>query len=316
MSRPQILVVGSMNMDLMVYGVPRLPEYGVSVVCASYAYSLGGKGSNQALAAALQGAAVTLVGRVGEDDYGRTFIRELEKAGVNTDCIVVDSAAQTGLAPIMVNNEGKYVSYGIPGANTNLTEADVRKAFDSRSFDMVVMQLEMPLEVVYRTYEIAAERNIPVFLDAGPAMHIPMDRLRGIFIVSPNEAETEALTGIKTDTDENILKAAQKLYDECSPRFVVLKLGHRGALLYDGTASQFIPGFKVNAIDSTAAGDTFGAALSISLCRGMSMESAVVYANAAAGICVTRKGAQPSIPTEAEVVHFIKEQKEAGEIYV
>jgi len=306
MSKPRILVVGSMNMDLMVYGVPKLPVYGISVVCGSYSYEIGGKGLNQAVAAALLGADVTLVGRVGDDESGRTLVGELNQAGVQTDCVVFDSIEQTGLAPIMVNDEGKYVSYGIPGANTNLMEADVQKAFDARDFDMVIMQFEMPLETVYRTFELAAAKGIPVFLDAGPAMNIPLDRLNGVFIISPNEAETEALTGITADTMENIILAAQKLFRECAPRYVVLKLGSRGALLYDGTTSKMIPGFKVNAIDSTAAGDTFGAALSIQLCLGRDIEKAIEYANAAAGVCVTKKGGKPSIPTGEEVAVFLK----------
>ena len=173
---------------------------------------------------------------------------------------------------------------------------------------MVIMQLEMPLETVYQTYEMASERGIPVFLDAGPAMKIPLERLKGLFILSPNEAETEALTGICPDTDENALKAAKWLYEQAAPRYVILKLGERGALLYDGSEARFIECFKVNAVDSTAAGDTFGAALSIRLCKGDEIEDAIHFAHAAAGICVSRMGAQISIPTEEEVRHFLEER--------
>lgn len=295
-----------MNMDLMFYGVSKLPRYGVSVVGSAYEFVPGGKATNQAFAAARQGSAVTLVGRVGNDDYGRTLVHALQQAGVNTDYIVFDPDAQTGLAPVMVSKNGKYVSYGVRGATDHLCEADVQKALDALKFDMVVMQLEMPLETVYRTYERASEKNIPVFLDAGPAMRIPLNRLKGIHIISPNEAETAALTGITPDTEANAIKAAKKLYQDCTPRYVILKLGARGALLYDGKTAKVIPAFKVNAIDSTAAGDTFGAALANQLCSGTGMEDAIRYANAAAGICVTVKGTVASIPDKKQVAAFLE----------
>ena len=139
-------------------------------------------------------------------------------------------------------------------------------------------------------------------------MSIPLDRLKGLFILSPNEAETEALTGICIDSNENALKAAKWLYDEVSPQYVILKMGERGALLYNGTEAKFIECFKVKAVDSTAAGDTFGAALAIRLCKGSKIEDAILFAHAAAGICVSRLGAQTSIPTEEEVENFLTER--------
>ena len=160
---------------------------------------------------------------------------------------------------------------------------------DENEFDMVVMQLEMPLETVYQTYELAREKGIPVFLDAGPAMKIPLERLKGLFILSPNEAETEALTGICIDSNENALKAAKWLYDEVSPQYVILMMGERGALLNNGT-------------------EAFGAALANRLCKGSKIEEAILFAHAAAGSCVSRLGAQTSIPTEEEVENFLTER--------
>ena len=309
MKQPKILVVGSINMDLFVEGANAIPRYGESIRCRHYGYAPGGKGSNQAFAVAKQGADVVFVGCIGDDENGKQLKASLDEAGVNTDYLVVDPEAQTGLALMLLDDRtGRYVSYVAMGGNDLLSPDAVRKAMDENEFDMVVMQLEMPLETVYQTYELAREKGIPVFLDAGPAMKIPLERLKGLFILSPNEAETEALTGICIDSNESALKAAKWLYDEVSPQYVILKMGERGALLYNGTEAKFIECFKVKAVDSTAAGDTFGAALAIRLCKGSKIEDAVLFAHAAAGICVSRLGAQTSIPTEEEVENFLTER--------
>jgi len=295
-------------MDLFVRDCNAIPSYGQSIISGDYGYATGGKGSNQAFAAAKLGGDVTMVGRVGRDSNGDQLLASLKSAGVNVDYVVRDEAAQTGLALMLVNSDGRYVAYVSIGANYRLVVDDVRRALDAEHFDMLVMQLEIPLETVYATVSLARERNIPVFLDAGPAMHIPLDGLKGLYILSPNEAETEALTGMSVETEEGALKAAKWLYENAAPKYVILKLGSRGALLYDGEQAKFIPCFKVNAIDSTAAGDTFGACLAIQLCKGKAMEDAIVTAHAAAGICVSRQGAQVSIPTDEEVQQFLQER--------
>lgn len=309
MKQPKILIVGSMNMDLYMYNISKIPALGESVMSSGYDYATGGKGSNQAYACALQGGNAVMVGRVGKDDNGYALKEQLERGGVNTDYMVFDDEAQTGLAIMNVTEDGRYFSCVALGANRQLCPEDVEHALNQEEFHMVIMQLEMPIETVYRTYEMASERNIPVFLDAGPAMSIPLERLNGIFIISPNEAETQALTGISVDTEENIETAARKLYEDVRPEYVILKLGSRGAYLFDGQEGILIPCFKVKAVDSTAAGDTFGAALAVQLCKGMEIKAAIRFAHGAAGICVSRKGAHPSIPTEEEVICFLNEQK-------
>lgn len=309
MSKPKILVVGSMNMDLYIQGANTIPKFGESILCGDYGYATGGKGANQAIAAALQGADVTMVGRCGRDVNGEKVMAEFKRCGVCTEYVVQDEEKQTGLALMLLNEEGKYVSYVSLGANGNMCDKDVEAALEKERFDMVIMQLEMPLETVYRTYELAKERGIPVFLDAGPAMKIPLERLKGLYILSPNEAETEALTGISVDTKEEAVEAAKWLYEHAEPKYVILKMGARGALVYDGESAELIPGFKVDAIDSTAAGDTFGAALAIRLCKGEELTKAIRFAHAAAGICVSRMGAQSSIPREEEVLGFLSQQE-------
>lgn len=306
--KPKILVVGSMNMDLIMYNVERIPRMGESIYCAGYEYVTGGKGSNQAYAASMLGADTCLVGRIGADNNGRALMEQLKKAGVNTSFVVRDEQHLTGLSTMNIDADGNYFSIFASGANDYIQPEDVETALDQVDFDMVIMQLEMPLETVYRTYEMAEKRNVPVFLDAGPAMSIPLERLKGIFLLSPNEAETAALTGIAPDTKEHMEEAAIWLYEKAIPRYVLLKLGSRGALLYDGREMKFIRGYCVNAVDTTAAGDTFGAALAVRYCKGDDIETAVRYAHAAAAICVTRKGGHPSIPSAEEVKRFLMEE--------
>ena len=306
-------MVGCINMDLFMRDCNALPGYGQTIISGKYGYAPGGKGSNQAFAMAKLGGAVTMAGRVGRDSNGDQLLASLRGAGVNVDCVVRDEEACTGLALMLVNSDGRYVCYLSIGANERVTVEDARRALDAGEYDMVVLQLEIALETVFATIELAKARNIPVFLDAGPAMKLPMERIRGLYILSPNEAETEALTGICVDTDEAALRAAKLLYEQAAPKYVILKLGSRGALLYDGAEAKFIPCFKVEAVDSTAAGDTFGACLAVELCKGVPMEEAIVTAHAAAGICVSRQGAQTSVPTEEEVQAFLKARK-GGEV--
>ena len=309
--KPKILVVGSMNMDLVMSGMKTLPSWGTTVNGESYRYAPGGKGSNQALAAARLGADCYLVGRVGDDPNGQILLDSLEKAGVHTQYVVTDPQKSTGLAVLHTGEEGRYFCTMAPGANSAMEVGDVEKAIQENHFDLIMLQLEMPLELVWYICDLGKRTGISVFLDAGPAMKLPLDRLAGTTVISPNEAETEALTGITPDTEEHILDAAKKIYDEAGPRYVLLKLGERGAFLYADQTRLHIPAFHVNAVDTTAAGDTFGAAFAIQYCLGgRSLEEAVRYGNAAAALCVTRKGGHPSIPAKEEVDSFFALQSQ------
>ena len=304
--RPSILVIGSMNMDLVIRGLDRVPEWGETVFAESHFTSVGGKGANQAIAAAKQGADVYMVGCIGEDPNGHQILSKLEQSGVHTDYVECRQDTWTGLATINIGPSGRYFSVCSMGGNMRLDTGNFERALDEQAFDLIEMQLEMPLETAYRVYEIARQHDTKVFLDAGPAMSIPLERFKGIYVISPNEAETEALTGINPGSEKKALDAAQKLYEMSEPEHVLLKLGERGALLYDAKQAEFIPPFKVKAIDTTAAGDTFGAAFGVQICKGADIVEAVKFAHAAAGICVGRRGGQPSIPTEEEVKVFLE----------
>lgn len=305
--KPAVLVVGSMNMDLVMYGLDGLPKWGTSTFGNEYKYAAGGKGANQAFAAAKQGADCYMVGRVGNDENGRSLLKSLEDSGVHTDYVVTDLSLNTGLSTMNMGAEGNYYSIYVPGANTAMCIQDLKAALEGNHFDMIIIQLEMPRDLVYHICKLGKQTGIPVFLDAGPAMQIPLSKLEGTFIISPNEAETKALTGITPDTREHVLEAAKKIYQEAHPKFVLLKLGKRGAFLYSDAMQELIPGFQVHAVDTTAAGDTFGAAFCVQYCMGRSIKEAIRYAHAAAAICVTRKGGQPSIPSVEETAQFYQE---------
>ena len=304
--RPKILIVGSMNMDLCMYGLGGLPAWGTSTFAKEYRYATGGKGANQAFAVSRLGGEAYMAGRIGNDENGRLLMESLQSKGVDTTYVVQDPDNNTGLCTMNMEAEGQYFSIYVPGANMALCEGDVLAALDAHRFDMILMQLEMPLELVYRICALGRERQIPIFLDAGPAMRIPLDKLRGTLVISPNEAETEALTGIAPTTEAAIEAAAKRIYEEAAPQYVLLKLGKRGAYLYTGEKGEIIPGFKVNAIDTTAAGDTFSAAFCVGYSEGKDIREAIRYAHAAAAICVTRKGGQPSIPEKREADEFFR----------
>ncbi len=305
--KPRILVVGSMNMDLIMYGLEGLPAWSETTFAAEYRYATGGKGANQAFAAARQGAECYMVGRVGADDNGRRLLESLELSGVHTDCVVVDPNLGTGLATMNMGAEGRYFSIYSPGANNAMQIADLEAALARHAFDMIVMQLEMPRALVCHICALGRRTGMPVFLDAGPAMRFPLEDLRGAFIISPNEAETRALTGIDPDSPAAMAAAAEVIYRQARPAYVLLKLGGRGAYLYSDEIREQIPGYQVRAVDTTAAGDTFGAAFCVRYCQGMPIREAIRYAHAAAAICVTRKGGQPSIPTAEETETFIRD---------
>lgn len=307
--QPKVLIVGSINMDMIFYGPHGSGmKLNGSLVFDTVGYYCGGKGSNQAAAAARLGADVYLVSALGNDTEGKRMMDELEKNKVHLDFVSVLDDTHTGICGIYMMKDGSYVGTNVWGANGRIMPEMVEQALDSQSFDMIMMQLEMPLETVYRTYEIAAKRGIPVILDAGPAKSIPLERLRGIFMVSPNEAETEALTGITVTDEKTAFLAAQSIWQETQAQYVLLKLGGMGSYLYDGREGRIYPACKVDFIDTTGAGDTFTAALMIRLCDGEKMENAIRYATVAAGICVSRKGGISSVPEKEEVELQMKKE--------
>jgi ribokinase len=299
----RLLVVGSINMDL-VMNIEKSPIAGETILGKNYSYIPGGKGANQAVAAARLGADVTFCGRVGNDANGNILIDNLIAEDINTSYTVRDNDNTTGLASIQVEANGQNRIIVFPGANYNITTEDVDQALEE-DFDAVIMQLEIPINIIYYTFDKARAKGIPVVLDPAPAVNIDLARLKGLDIISPNESEAFLLTGIEVNSEVNAVKSASVLAKATEAKYVVIKLGDKGALLYENGRHVLIPGYRVKAIDSTAAGDSFTAAMTVKMLEGSNIETAIQYANAVGALCVSKEGAQPSLPTSKEVSDFI-----------
>ncbi|MBQ8747601.1 MAG: ribokinase [Clostridia bacterium] len=304
--KKRVLVVSSANMDF-VQRMRRVPNAGETIVESAeygYGYVPGGKGANSAVAFARMGDDCVFCTRLGADANGDRLLSVYQKEGIDTRFAVRDKEAATGLASILVEEDGTNRILVYPGANERLNEEDVEEAFTCYP-DAVYLQFEIPDEPVLAAAKFAAEKNIPLFVDAGPARaDYPLDQLGRVEIFSPNETETKIFTGIDPNSAENCLRAAIKLAGMVDAKYIVIKLGGRGAFLYDGKYYHIIPSISVPVADTTAAGDTFTAALIHFYLDGVPMVDAVHLANCAAAIGVSRPGAYTSIPTIKEVLAF------------
>jgi ribokinase len=303
--KPKIVVVGSSNTD-MILKLDRIPRPGETILGGEFVMAPGGKGANQAVAAAEAGGSVTLIARVGEDMFGQQALAGFTEHGINVDYLKFDQAP-SGIALIFVAKNGQN-SIGVgSGANANLSPADVHSSKPAfASADVVVMQLETPLDTIEAAVEQATAIGALVILNPAPAQKLPPKVLKKISVLTPNETETELLTGISVNDDESCQRAAQVLLEQ-GVKTVVITLGSRGAFVATSDSNELIAGFEVKPIDTTAAGDTFNGALAVALGEGISLREAVRFANAAAAISVTRIGAQPSVPCRAEIDEFANE---------
>lgn len=308
--KAKIVVVGSSNTD-MILKLERIPKPGETILGGEFVTAAGGKGANQAVAAAKAGGAVTFIARVGQDMFGQQAVAGFIESGINVDHVQRDKTA-SGVALIFVAKDGEN-SIGVgSGANARLMPADVKKAKSAfLSASAVVMQLETPLETVQAAAELADARKTTVILNPAPAQKLPDALLKKISILTPNETEAEILTGIKITNEPSCAKAADALLRK-GVKTVIITLGSRGSYIATATSKQLVPGFKVKAVDTTAAGDTFNGALAVALAEGKSMYDAVRFANAAGAISVTRMGAQPSAPTRSEIEKLVGGQKSAS----
>ena len=304
---PSLLVVGSLNMDL-VMNCDRLPEPGESRMGQKYDYIPGGKGANQAVAASRLGAEVTFAGKRGSDANGEILEKSLIESGIDTDFLKIDNNSKTGLASIFVDEEGENRILVFPGANMEINWKDIEAVFNN-SFDIILLQLEIPRALNIKVWEKARQEQIPVIMDMGPAQSFPLQQVEGIKILSPNETEAQALTGIKVNSIKEAEKAAAELARISRAEMVVIKLGAKGSLLYQDNHSLFFPAYEVDPVDTTAAGDAFTAALGHYYIKSGEIETAVKYANAAGACTVTGAGAQTSLPDTAAVEKMMRENK-------
>ena len=303
-----IVVVGSSNMDL-VAKAPRIPITGETLLGTDFFMVPGGKGANQAVAAAKLGANVIFVARLGKDVFAEKSLENFKSVHINTKHIVQLEGVPSGVAIIAIDDNGKNIIIVIPGANGKLMPADAEKASaDIASAGVVVCQLEIPIETVEKAAVLAAQNKVPFILDPAPARPLSDKLLSMVDVIKPNEIEAQTITGIKVVDINTASKAADWLLAK-GVQNVIITLGDKGALLANKNGKETIESRRVKAVDSTAAGDAFTGALAFGLANGKSLKEAAVYANAVAAISVTRLGAQASMPTKKEVDAFIAADK-------
>jgi len=307
----RLLVVGSINLDLVAV-TPRIPVAGETLYGTSFHTFPGGKGANQAVAAALLGTPVSMIGKLGNDAFGAELRANLQSVGVRTNAVGVVQTS-SGVAQITTAANGENVIVVVPGANAHLVASDLDKHLDIiRSAGIILTQLEIPLETVLYLATLAHREGIPLVLDPAPAQALPPSLLSSVEWLTPNESETCALAGLPIQ--ELPLEELEELADMLlrrGSRNVVLKLGKRGSYLAvaDGRRVH-VPAYQVCAIDTTGAGDAFNAAFASALLQGDDPVRCAYWASAVAAISVTRPGAQPSMPTREEVQRFLEEKQD------
>jgi len=299
---PNILVIGSLNADLVVRA-PRFPAPGETISGEDLAIIPGGKGANQAVAAARLGASVAMVGRVGSDSFGPTLTQNLQTNNVDTTHIHTDSSA-TGTAIIVVDASGQNSIVLSPGANGKVTPVDV-DAVTFQDGKMLLLQLEIPLETVVHAARLARQNGLRVILNPAPARQLPDSLLADVDILIPNESELQLLSG-QSVTDTDSAKTAARALLKKGVKTVIITLGANGALLVTDERTSHVPTFKVDVVDTTAAGDAFIGGLATALIKGKSLEEAVRYGNASGALAATKFGAQPSLPTIEDVQNLIQ----------
>jgi ribokinase len=296
-----IVVVGSVTMDL-VTRTPRIPSIGQTLIGTGFDTTPGGKGANQAVAAARLGYRTAMVGKVGDDAYGQELLENLKHAGVETGAMTQTSGS-SGLAPMFVAADGQNAIVVVPGANGTMDRAAVDDHAELiRSAGMVLCQLEIPMDTLAYTLDLCAKANVPVMLDPAPAAKLPDAIWNQVAWFTPNETEAAFYVGDEPDAD----KSAVRLFAK-GLKGVVLKRGGDGAYVaVAGGKAEWVKPFKVEAIDTVGAGDCFNGAFAVALLEGKDPWTAARFANAAAAISVTRRGAQASMPSRAEVDEFLK----------
>ena len=301
--KPNILVIGSSNTDMIVK-VPRIPRPGETILGGELLTAGGGKGANQAVAATRAGGEVTFVTCVGNDSFGDRAIGEFMRDGISVNHIR-RRRGPNGVALIFVAPDGQNSIAVAPGANAHLSSADVKRAASAfLDADALLLQLEIPLPTVTVAIRQATRAGVPVILNPAPGQKLSDELLKQVSILTPNEIEAESLTGVKVTSISSAKRAAHTLHRR-GVGSVVVTLGAKGAYLSNGEAEGLIPGFRVKAVDSTAAGDVFNGALAVGLGERMDLRKAVRFANAAAALSVMRAGAQPSAPKRKEIERFL-----------
>jgi ribokinase len=305
MNSGRIIVVGSANTD-MVVKTDQLPLPGETKLGGTFFMNAGGKGANQAVAAARMGGNVKLVAKVGNDIFGKQTITGLLKENINTEHVFTDELSPSGTALIMVNEDGENCIVVAPGANANLLPADIEKVKDIAVAEIILMQLEIPMGTISAVAKIAKANGRKVIINPAPAQTLDDELLNGLFLITPNETEAALLTGIAVEDEETASRAAVVFLNK-GVQNVIITMGKHGAYFQNESLKLKVKAPIVQAVDTTAAGDTFNGALAVAISEvsdpmDIGWESAIRFAVEAASISVTRMGAQSSVPYRSEVV--------------
>ncbi|WP_409342493.1 ribokinase [Paenibacillus sp. MBLB4367] len=302
-----IVVIGSFMMDLVVRTF-RAPAAGETIIGSGFNRFPGGKGANQAVAAARLGGKVTMAGMLGRDDFGSEMLHVMRKENIATECIRLHEAP-TGIGSIVLEESGENRIIVVPGANLKYSPSDLAEIEDViRGASILVMQLEMDLTMTEQAVAMARKHGVPVILNPAPAVPLSDALLRNVAYLTPNETEAGILTGKPVHTAADAEKAAQELRSK-GVRCVIVTLAAQGALIVDENGTKHVPGYPVRPVDTVAAGDSFNGALAVQLVSGARVEDAVRFANAVGALTVTREGAIPSLPFLAEVEDFINRHR-------
>jgi len=308
MASPLLVVLGGINMDLITH-TPRFPRPGETVVGTRFFTTPGGKGANQAVAAARLGASVRMVGRVGADIFGPQLVEGLRAEGIDVSGVGTDPGTSSGIAVINIDQTAQNQIIQVPGANHTCGPAEVEQvkvALEGAS--ALMLQMELPVQVTLEAARLAARRGVPVVFDPAPPVPFPSEMFRLVSYLTPNETEAEALVGFPVTEPESAEKAARRLLERGVPH-VLVKMGAQGAFLATRDTMQHYPAIPVKAVDTVAAGDAFNAGLAVALSEGRPLKEAVWWAVAAGAIAVTKPGAQTSMPHRQEVEALLKKHR-------
>jgi ribokinase len=297
---PAIIVVGSSNTDMVIKS-KKLPGPGETILGGTFLMNPGGKGANQAVAAARLGGIVTFVTKTGNDMFGEEARNLFDIENINTRYIIKDQENPSGVALITVDENGENSIVVAPGSNGTLSANDINdEVFETDQSDLFLMQLEIPVSTVEFVADKAVSKGNRVILNPAPARKLTNELLSCLYLITPNETEAEILTGIRVHDAASAEKAAKNLQEK-GVKNVIITLGASGAYIFSDKISKMIPVVPVKAIDTTAAGDVFNGALAVAISEGKGIEEAVIFANKAASISVTRMGAQASAPYRREI---------------
>ncbi len=303
----RIVVIGSINTDMVVRS-SQIPLPGQTLMGHSFTTTGGGKGANQAVAAARLGADVSLIARIGNDAFGEMSVESFKKEKISTENIYTDSDAPSGVAFILVDDKGENIIVVAPGANAALNEKDIQDAEDViKKAGIVLLQLEIPMLTVAEGIRLAKKHNRMVMLNPAPAAPIPEEILHLVDIITPNQTEALMLTGIAVNDALTAQQACDVLHG-MGILTIIITMGEQGAYISSDNYKGLVPGFNAGTVvDTVAAGDTFCGGLAVAIVEGKSLQHAVQFANAAAALSVTKTGAQASIPVRAEVVNLLRD---------